>query len=167
MTELTTVPHGRGQVTRSPTVPSRVSTTIFTRSTISVLAPATRAAFRRVAHQDYNHVPMPRPEFDITTGAVVNSLTLLSEGGAADRRLRARYRSRRVDAAGDAGHPRPRPDRGAERHDPALPELLGDLRHALMALRIQIMDMLPLTRPLDAQMSNLPGSAGQRGIAAH
>ena len=48
---------------------------------------------------------------------------------ATDRRLRARARSRRVDAAGDAGHPRPRPGRGAERHDPALPELLGDLRH--------------------------------------
>lgn len=27
------------------------------------------------------------------------------------------------------GHPRPRPDRGAERHDPVLPELLWDLRH--------------------------------------
>ena len=47
---------------------------------------------------------------------------------ATDRRLRARARGRRVDAAGDAGHPRARPARGAERHDPALPELLGDLR---------------------------------------
>ena len=47
---------------------------------------------------------------------------------ATDRRLRARARSRRVAAAGDACHPRARPDRGAERHDPALPELLGDLR---------------------------------------
>ena len=48
---------------------------------------------------------------------------------AADRRLRARARGRRVAAAGHAGHPGPRPARGAERHDPALPELLGDLRH--------------------------------------
>ena len=48
---------------------------------------------------------------------------------ATDRRLRARARGRRVAAAGDARHPRPRPGRGARRHDPALPELLGDLRH--------------------------------------
>src|ERR1700722_12794753 len=33
-----------------------------------------------------------------------------------------------MDATGDAGHPRTRPARSAERHDPALPELLGDLR---------------------------------------
>ena len=53
-------------------------------------------------------------------------LTLLSDG----ERLTgaARARSRRVDAASDARHPRARPARGAERHDPALPKLLGDLR---------------------------------------
>ena len=47
---------------------------------------------------------------------------------AADRRLRARPRGRRVAAAGHAGHPRPRAARGAARHDPAVPDLLGDLR---------------------------------------
>ena len=47
---------------------------------------------------------------------------------AADRRLRARPGGRRVAAAGHARHPRPRAARGAERHDPALPDLLGDLR---------------------------------------
>ncbi len=47
---------------------------------------------------------------------------------AADRRLRARPRGRRVAAAGDAGHPRPRPARRAARHDPAVPDLLRDLR---------------------------------------
>ena len=35
---------------------------------------------------------------------------------------------RGVDAAGDVGDPRPRPARGAARHDPAVPELLGDPR---------------------------------------
>ena len=47
---------------------------------------------------------------------------------ATDRRLRARPGSRRVAPAGHAGDPRPRATRGAERHDPALPQLLGDLR---------------------------------------
>ena len=47
---------------------------------------------------------------------------------AADRRLRARPRGRRVAAAGHAGHPRPRAARGAARRHPALPHLLRDLR---------------------------------------
>ena len=47
---------------------------------------------------------------------------------AADRRLRARPRGGRVAAAGDAGDPRPRPARRAARHDPAVPDVLGDLR---------------------------------------
>ena len=47
---------------------------------------------------------------------------------AADRRLRARPRGRRVAAAGHAGHPRPRAARRAARHHPAVPDLLGDLR---------------------------------------
>ena len=47
---------------------------------------------------------------------------------AAHRRLRARAGSRGMAAAGDPGHPRPRPARRARRHDPALPELLRDLR---------------------------------------
>ena len=47
---------------------------------------------------------------------------------AADRRLRARPRGRRVAAAGHAGDPRPRPARRAARHDPAVPDVLGDLR---------------------------------------
>ena len=46
----------------------------------------------------------------------------------ADRRLRARPRGRRVAAAGHPGDPRPRSARGAARHDPALSDLLGDLR---------------------------------------
>ena len=46
---------------------------------------------------------------------------------AADRRLRARPRGRRMAPAGHARHPRPRPARRAARHDPALPDLLGDL----------------------------------------
>ena len=54
---------------------------------------------------------------------------------AADRRLRARPRGRRVAAAGDARDPRPRPARRAARHDPAVPELLGDLAAALKSLR--------------------------------
>ena len=55
-------------------------------------------------------------------------LTLLSDGAAADRRLRARTGGRRVAAAGDAGHPRARSGRGAQRHYPAVPELLRDLQ---------------------------------------
>ena len=47
---------------------------------------------------------------------------------AADRRLRARPRGRRVAAAGHAGDPRPRPARRPARHDPAVPDVLGDLR---------------------------------------
>ena len=47
---------------------------------------------------------------------------------AADRRLRARPRGRRVAAAGHAGDPRPRAARRAARHHPAVPDLLGDLR---------------------------------------
>ena len=47
---------------------------------------------------------------------------------AADRRLRARPRGRRVAAAGHAGHPRPRAARRAARHHPAVPDVLGDLR---------------------------------------
>ena len=47
---------------------------------------------------------------------------------AADRRLRARPRGGRVAAAGHAGDPRPRAARRAARHDPAVPDLLGDLR---------------------------------------
>ena len=55
-------------------------------------------------------------------------LTLLSDG----ERLTGAYGlgpgGGRVAAAGDAGHPRPRPGGGAQRHHPALPELLRDLR---------------------------------------
>ena len=47
---------------------------------------------------------------------------------AADRRLRARPGGGRVAAAGDAGDPRPRAARRAARHDPAVPDVLGDLR---------------------------------------
>ncbi len=47
---------------------------------------------------------------------------------AADGRLRARPRGGRVAAAGDAGDPRPRPARRPDRHDPAVPDVLGDLR---------------------------------------
>ena len=47
---------------------------------------------------------------------------------AADRRLRARPRGGRVAAAGHAGDPRPRPARRPGRHDPAVPDVLGDLR---------------------------------------
>ena len=44
---------------------------------------------------------------------------------AADRRLRARARGGRVAPAGDAGDPREAAARAAERHDPALPDVLG------------------------------------------
>jgi pyruvate/2-oxoglutarate dehydrogenase complex dihydrolipoamide dehydrogenase (E3) component len=47
---------------------------------------------------------------------------------AADRRLRARPRGRRLAAAGHAGHSRACPARRPGRHDPALPDLLRDLR---------------------------------------
>ena len=47
---------------------------------------------------------------------------------AADGRLRARPRGGRVAAAGHARDPRPRPARGPGRHDPAVPDVLGDLR---------------------------------------
>ena len=47
---------------------------------------------------------------------------------AADRRLRARAGGGRVAAAGDARDPRPRPARRPARHDPAVPDVLGDLR---------------------------------------
>ena len=47
---------------------------------------------------------------------------------AADRRLRARPGGGRVAAAGDAGDPRPRAARRAARHDPAVPDVLRDLR---------------------------------------
>ena len=49
---------------------------------------------------------------------------------AADRRVRARPRGRRVDAAGHARHPRARAARRVARHDPALPHVLGDLRRS-------------------------------------
>ena len=49
---------------------------------------------------------------------------------AADRRLRARPRGRRMAPAGHARHPRPRAARRAARHHPALPDLLGDLPRA-------------------------------------
>ena len=55
-------------------------------------------------------------------------MTLLSDGRAADRRLRARPGGGGVAAAGDACDPRPCSARGAARHDPAVPDLLGDLR---------------------------------------
>ena len=48
--------------------------------------------------------------------------------GAPDGRVRAGAGGRRVAPAGDGGHPRPRPARRAARHDPAVPELLGDPR---------------------------------------
>ena len=57
---------------------------------------------------------------------------------AADRRVRARTRGRRVAAAGDAGDSRPRADRGAPRHDPAVPDLLRDLPRGTQVLREQI-----------------------------
>ncbi len=47
---------------------------------------------------------------------------------AADGRLRARPRGGRVAAAGDARDPRARPARRPGRHDPAVPDVLGDLR---------------------------------------
>ena len=47
--------------------------------------------------------------------------------GAADRGVRARTRGWRVASAGDAGDSRPRTDRGSQRHDPAIPDLLRDL----------------------------------------
>ena len=47
---------------------------------------------------------------------------------ASDRRVRARTRGWRVASAGDVGDSRPRADRGAARHDPAVPDLLRDLR---------------------------------------
>jgi dihydrolipoamide dehydrogenase len=46
---------------------------------------------------------------------------------AADWRLRARPRGRRMASAGHARHPRPRAARHPARHDPALPDVLGDL----------------------------------------
>ena len=48
--------------------------------------------------------------------------------GAADRRLRARPRGGGMAPAGDAGDPRARPARGAAGHDPAVPDVLRDLR---------------------------------------
>ena len=56
---------------------------------------------------------------------------------AADRRLRARPGGRRVAAAGHAGDPRPRPARRAARHDPAVPDLLRDLRRGAEGARAQ------------------------------
>ena len=47
---------------------------------------------------------------------------------AADRRVRARAGGRRVAPAGHVGHPRARTARRAARHDPAVPDLLRDLR---------------------------------------
>ena len=47
---------------------------------------------------------------------------------AADGRLRAGPGGGRMAAAGHAGHPRSRAARGAARHDPAVPDLLGDFR---------------------------------------
>ena len=55
-------------------------------------------------------------------------LTAAQRRGAPDRRVRARSGGRGVAAAGDVGDPRQRPARGAARHDPAVPELLGDPR---------------------------------------
>jgi dihydrolipoamide dehydrogenase len=52
---------------------------------------------------------------------------------AVDRRVRARPRGRRVAAAGDAGDSRPCPDRRPERHDPAVPDVLRDLRGCAQA----------------------------------
>ena len=53
---------------------------------------------------------------------------------------------------------RARADRCVERHDPAVPQLLWDLRTAaLKALRMEIADMPPPMRPMDAQMSDLVG----------
>ena len=57
---------------------------------------------------------------------------------AADRRLRARPRGRRVAAAGHARDPRPRAARRAARHDPALPHVLGDLRRRAECARREI-----------------------------
>ena len=47
---------------------------------------------------------------------------------AADRRLCPRTRSRRVVAAGDTRHPRPPSARPLGRYDPAVPDVLRDLR---------------------------------------
>ena len=47
---------------------------------------------------------------------------------APDRRARARARGRRVAPAGHARDPRPRAARRPARHDPAVPDVLGDLR---------------------------------------
>ena len=47
---------------------------------------------------------------------------------AADGRLRARPRGGRVAAAGDPRDPRPGPTRRSDGHDPAVPDVLGDLR---------------------------------------
>ena len=52
---------------------------------------------------------------------------------ASDRRVRARTGGWRVASAGDAGDSRPRTDRGAARHDPAVPDLLRDLRRGTLA----------------------------------
>ena len=54
-------------------------------------------------------------------------MTLLSDGERLTGALRARARGGRVAAAGDPRDSRPRPARGAERHDPALPELFRNL----------------------------------------
>ena len=54
---------------------------------------------------------------------------------AADRRLRARPRGRRVAPAGHARDPRPRAARRPERHHPALPDLLRDLRRRAQGAR--------------------------------
>ena len=55
-------------------------------------------------------------------------LTLLADGTAADRRVRARTRGRRVASAGDVGDSRPCTDRGPARHDPAVSDVFRDLR---------------------------------------
>ena len=55
-------------------------------------------------------------------------LTLLSDGERADRRVRARPGGRRVAPAGHARHPRAGTARRAARHDPAVPDVLRDLR---------------------------------------
>ena len=53
--------------------------------------------------------------------------------------------------------PRTRPAQGAERHNPALPELFGIYDAAVMALRMEIADMPRAPGPMDAQMASLLG----------
>ena len=63
--------------------------------------------------------------------ALLRRSARLSDAGvrrrAPHRRVRPRTGGRRVDAAGNARDPRRRSDRGLVRHDPAVPDVLGDL----------------------------------------